>query len=272
MRLRFHWNFKLAREMLGYGLSYSGAIWIWQTRALVNPLIVGRFAGAQGVGFVALAIRLVEVLSFIKQATWRVAMAALAKLDGNRERLRRSITEGMCLQALMVGLPLTIFAGVAPFILPHIFGARWDPAFRLFPFLALSYLMNSIFNLHTSVLALLQRNLHIVYFHTVHVILFAGSAVLLVSRFGYIGYGWAEVIAFGSYYVLHHYLRLSVGSPNYGRTLLWFLVCGIGIIASSTPDKLRIAVLLLLPLPLLFPKERASLEGYARLLMRRIDV
>ena len=50
-------------------------------RLLVNPVLVGRFAGAQGVGFVALAIRLVEVLSFIKQATWRVAMAALAKLD-----------------------------------------------------------------------------------------------------------------------------------------------------------------------------------------------
>lgn len=271
MGLRFHWNTRLAKEMLSYGLSYSGAVWIWQVRALVNPLVVGRFAGAQGVGFVALAIRLVEVLSFVKQATWRVAMAALAKLDGNRERLRRSITEGMCLQALMVGLPLTVFAGIAPFVLPRIFGIRWSPAFHLFPFLALSYLINSIFNLHTSVLALLQRNLPIVYFHTLHVILFAGSAALLVSRFGYIGYGWAELIAFSSYYLLHHYLRLSVGSPNYARALLWFVVCSIGIVASATPDKFRIAVLLLLPLPLLIPRERATLEGYARLLMRRTD-
>jgi PST family polysaccharide transporter len=271
MRLRFHWNTRLAREMLSYGLSYSSGVWIWQVRALVNPLVVGKFAGAQGVGCVALAIRLVEVLSFVKQATWRVAMAALAKLDGNQERLRRSITEGMCLQALMVGLPLTVFAGIAPFVLPHIFGTRWSPAFHLFPFLALSYLINSIFNLHTSVLALLQRNLHIVYFHTLHVILFFGSAALLVPRFGYIGYGWAEIIAFASYYLLHRYLRLSVGSPNYARALLWFLVWSIGIIASATPDKLRIAVLLLLPLPLLIPRERASLEGYVRLLMRRTD-
>jgi PST family polysaccharide transporter len=271
MRLRLHWNLSIARAMLGYGLSYSGAIWIWQTRLLVNPVLVGRYAGAQGVGFVALAIRLVEVLSFIKLATWRVAMAALAKLDGNRERLRRSITEGMCLQALMVGLPLTLFAGLAPFILPHIFGQRWTPAFRLFPFLALSYLMNSIFNLHTSVLALLQRNLHIVYFHTVHVILFAGSAALLVSKFGYLGYGWAEIVALASYYLLHYYLQLSVGSPDYGRAMLWFLVCSIGIIMSSTQGSSRIAVLLLLPLPLLLPRERASLEGYLRLLLRRVE-
>jgi PST family polysaccharide transporter len=272
MRLRFQFDFRLTHKMLSYGLSYSGAIWIWQMRMLVNPLIVGRFAGAQGVGFVALAIRLVEVLSFIKQATWRVAMAALAKLDGNRERLRRSITEGMCLQTLMVGLPLTLFACFAPFVLPRIFGTRWSPAFHLFPFLALSYLMNSIFNLHTSVLALLQRNLYIVYFHILHIILFAGSAVLLVSRYGYMGYGWAEVIAFSSYLLLHHLLSECVGSPDYGRALLWFLVCSIGIVVSASPDAFRIMVLLLLPLPLLFARERESLEGYARLLMRRSNV
>jgi PST family polysaccharide transporter len=272
MRLRFHWNSGLARKMLAYGLGYSGAIWIWQLRLLVNPIIVGRFAGAQGVGCVALAIRLVEVLSFIKLATWRVAMAALAKLDGNREKLRRSISEGMCLQAFMVGMPLTLFAVAAPFVLPHIFGTRWDPAFRLFPFLALAYLLSAIFNLHTSVLALIRQNMQIAYFHIAHVILFAGSALLLVSRFGYIGYGWAEVVAFASYYLLHFYLRRSVGSPDYSRALLWFLVCSIGIVVSSMPSELRLVVLLLLPVPLLFARERSTLGDYARILMHRSNV
>jgi PST family polysaccharide transporter len=105
----------------------------------------------------------------------------------------------------------------------------------------------------------------------VHVILFAGSAALLVSKFGYIGYGWAEIVALASYYLLHYYLQLSVGCPNYGRAMLWFLVCSIGIILSSTQDSFRIAVFLLLPLPLLFPRERESLEGYVRLLLRRVE-
>jgi O-antigen/teichoic acid export membrane protein len=272
MRLRLHWNLGLARKMLSYGLSYSGAIWIWQLRMLVNPLVVGRFAGATGVGYVALAIRLVEVLSFIKLATWRVAMAALAKLDGNKERLRKSITEGMCLQAFMVGLPLTLFAGIAPFVLPHIFGTRWNPTFHLFPFLALSYLLNAIFNLHTSVLALIQRNVQIAYFHTAHVILFASSALVLVSRFGYLGYGWAEVVAFAGYYLLHRFLSSHVGSPDYSRALIWFLVCSICIVVNSSPDNLRVIALLLLPVPFLFPSERASLGGYAKLLMPRRNV
>ena len=269
LRLRFHWERHLVKQMLGYGLGYSGAVWVWQLRALVNPLIVGRFAGAQGVGFVALAIRLVEVLSFIKQVTWRVAMAALAKLDGNTERLRRSITEGMCLQAFAVGLPLTLFAAIGPFVLPRIFGARWDPAFRLFPFLALSYLLIAVFNLHTSVLALLTRNLQLMQFYAVHVILFAASAALFVPMLGYMGYGWAEVMAFVAYYLLHHYICRSIGNPDYGPALLWFAVCSIAIMIAAIPVKLSVAAPLLLLLPLVSPRARASLEIYVRILLRR---
>ncbi|WP_131999462.1 oligosaccharide flippase family protein [Acidipila rosea] len=258
----------LARRMLAYGLSYSGAIMIWQLRLLVNPLVVGRFAGAQGVGFVALAIRLVEVLAFVKQATWRVAMAALAKLDGDSTRLRRSISEGMRLQAIAVGLPLTIFAGVGPILLPYIFGPRWNPAFKLFPFIALSYLISATFNLHTSVLALLRHNLEIMKFHVAHVFLFASVAVLLVPRFGYIGYGWAEIGAFASYYLLHRYISERVNSPDYRSPLIWCLVCCIILVICGTVGKLGIVSLVLLPVPLLFAREREYLEVYVRILMR----
>jgi PST family polysaccharide transporter len=269
LRLRLCWERALIREMLGYGLSYSGAMWIWQLRSLVNPLIVGRFAGAQGVGFVALAIRLVEVLAFIKQATWRVAMAALAKLDGDTGRLRRSITEGMRLQALAVGFPLALFAGIAPFVLPPIFGSRWDPAFHVFPFIAFSYLVNSIFTLHSSVLYLLKRNLQVMYFHALHLVLFAASAALLVPRIGYIGYGWAEIVAVTSYTLLHFYVSLSVGSPDYRPPMVWLLVSSIVIAVSSAPDHLRLIVVLLLPAPLLLSRERTSVGFYARLLLNR---
>lgn len=272
MHLRLHWHSKLARQMLGYGLGYSGAVWVLQLRTLVNPLIVGRFAGAQGVGFVALAIRLVEVLAFIKLATWRIAMAALAKLDGDRSRLCRSITEGMRLQALAVGVPLALFAGVAPFLLPPIFGSRWDPAFRLFPFIALSYLMSAVFNMHASVLFLLQRNVQVMYFYAAHVALFAGSAALLVPKLGYVGYGWAEVIAFASYCLLHYFTRLSVGSPDYQSALVWLLVCSIVIVASSTLEVLRLTVLLLLPAPFFFARERTFLGIYTKLLLNRGSV
>jgi PST family polysaccharide transporter len=49
-RPRLMWNKPLIRRMLGYGTSYSVGIWIQQLRSFVNPVIVGRFLGAAGVG------------------------------------------------------------------------------------------------------------------------------------------------------------------------------------------------------------------------------
>jgi O-antigen/teichoic acid export membrane protein len=266
--LRLHMDRTLARDMLGYGLSYSGAIWIWQLRSLVNPLIVGHFAGARGVGLVALAIRLVEVLSFAKQATWRLAMVALAKLDESASRLRRSITEGMRLQSIAVGLPMAVFALLAPYVLPPLFGSRWDPAFHVFPFIALSYLINANFNLHTSVLFLFKKNMRVLEFHTLHVVLFAASAALLVPRFGYMGYGWAEVAALPGYLILNRPIRALVGSPDYSPALLWTFVCTCVIASGYLPLPFRIAILALLPAPLLLSSERAALGLYGRLLFR----
>ena len=265
-RPRLAWNTQAAREMLGYGLSYSSSIWVWQLRNLVNPVVVGRFAGATAVGNVALAIRLTEVLSFAKNATWRVAMAALAKFGDDRNRLRRSIQEGMRLQALAVGFPLAGFALVSAFILPPLFGHRWDPALRVFPFIALSYLTNSMLNLHSSVLYVLRENLRVTCFHAVHVAVFAVGAVLFVSRFGAVGYGLAETLALSTYLVIHVAVVKSVGAPNYLSPALWFSVSALALAISRGPVPLRLFGICLLLVPLCLPRERANIVGYARLL------
>ena len=43
------------------------------------------------------------------------------------------------------------------------------PALGVFPFIALSYLENSVFNLHASVLYLLQKNWEVTWFNCAHV-------------------------------------------------------------------------------------------------------
>jgi transcription antitermination factor NusG len=118
-------------------------------------------------------------------------------------------------------------------------------------------------------LALLTRNLQLMRFYAVHVVLFAVSAALFVPWLGYIGYGWAELTAFAAYYFLHHYICLSIGSPDYSPALLWFAVCSIAIVIASTPAGHSIAALLLLLVPLVSPRERTSIEGYMRILLRR---
>lgn len=266
LRPRLCWKPSLIREMVAYGLSLSFAGWLWQLRSLVNPVIVGRFAGAEAVGFVALAIRLVEMLAFAKAVTWRLAMAALAKLENDKTRLRKSVEEGMRLQALAVGLPMAGFAIAAPVVLPLVFGKDWTPALQIFPLIAIGYLANSMFNLHSSVLYLCGKNLEVTWFHAAHIALFAGGAFLLVPYLGMIGYGWAEIAALASYIVIHIYTAKEIGSPNYIVALGWFTISIAVLILSTFNEAVRYLSFVLLLLPLLSTKERNSLIGYFQIL------
>jgi PST family polysaccharide transporter len=193
-------------------------------------------------------------------------MAALAKLENDKTRLRRSVQEGMKLQALAVGLPMAAFAIAAPVVLPLVFGEKWIPALQIFPLIAIGYLGNSIFNLHSSVLYLFGRNLEVAWFHAAHMVLFAGAAFLLVPYLGMMGYGWAEIAALASYIVIHIYLAKEIGSPNYTVALSWFTISIAVLILSTVNEVVRYSSFVLLLLPLLSTKERNSLIGYFQLL------
>ncbi|MDX2098985.1 MAG: oligosaccharide flippase family protein [Leptolyngbyaceae cyanobacterium bins.59] len=230
-RPRFYWDPKLIQEMIRYGLSFSTSMWVWQLRDLVNPLIIGRYAGAEAVGYVALAIRLIQTLSFVKDATWRLSIAALGRLQGNRTRLVKAVTEGMSLQVMALGPLLVGFAIVAPPLLPYLFGSHWLPVLSIYPFIALSYLTNAVFNLHSSVLYVLKKNWEVTTFHFIHIVLFAGAASLLVPHLGLAGYGWAEVIALPGYVVVHFWLGRNVGYPIYTQAGIWLLATMLPLFA-----------------------------------------
>jgi O-antigen/teichoic acid export membrane protein len=266
LRLRLCWRKTLVKEMFAYGISYSSSTWIWELRTLVNPVIVGRFAGAEAVAFVTLCIRLVEMLAFAKGVTWRLAMAALAKLDNDRKRLRESINEGMRLQALAVGIPMAAFSLVAPVFLTIVFGEKWSPVLTIFPFIAVSYLSNSVFNLHSSVLYILGKNVEMAAFHFVHVLLFIGSAILLVPKMGMIGYAWSEIVALVSYLVIHFYTEKEVGSLKYRGFIIWYSICIAVIFIGMSNIPYHYFSSLLLLIPLVSQEERKNLMGYFHIL------
>jgi O-antigen/teichoic acid export membrane protein len=266
-RPRLHWEIALIKKMFGYGLSYTGSMWVYQLRNLVNPIIVGRLAGAEAVGYIAVSIRIVQVLTFAKDATQRIAMAALAKLNRDPVRLRGVITEGMRFQAVAVGVPLASFALFAPFLVPFGLGHHWIPALKVFPYIALSYLSNAMFNLHTTVLYLLKKNVLVAWFHIVQIILFAGGTIVFVPRIGFVGYGWAEVLGLLSYLTIHSFLAQAVGRPSYAAPAIWYVSAICAIVAGTLGFPLLYFGFLILFAPLLFSAERSVLAGYARLLL-----
>lgn len=262
---RLYWNNAQLKEMLRYGLGFSASMWVWQLRELVNPLIVGRFLGAEAAGFVALAIRFVRGLAFVKEVTFRLSIAALAKVQGNCERLTRAVSEGMKLQLAVQGPLLVGFGWIALWVIPLLAGPDWRPVMQVYPFVALSYLANGIFNLHSSALYVLQRNLDVVVFHFVHIALFAGSAFVLVPRLGLLGYGLAEVVALASYFVVHAYFVRRIGVPGYGLVAVW----GAGAALALFVHDLGWWTALGPAAVLLWPRTWREIGGYAQTMLNK---
>ncbi len=252
---RLCWQPTLVRQILGYSIGYSASFWVWQLRSLVNPLLVGRFLGAEAVGYVALASRMVELLGFVKSATYRLSIAALARLQGDRVRLAKAITDGMSLQVLALGPFLVIVSWLGVWFLPLLFGAKWLPTMLIYPFIAASLLGNALFNMHSSALYALNRNWEVTIFHLVHIALFAVTSWLLLPKLGLIGYGYAEIATIASHGVIHAYLVRDLQSPNYQFAGLLALGFGIALF----PYQLGWWVVLVLAFVLLLPDTRHKL-------------
>jgi PST family polysaccharide transporter len=246
--------------MLQFGVSYSAANWIWSARLLVNPLIVGRYLGPESVAYVSLAMRLVEVLSFVRAATWRLSIAALAKVQGDLVRLRRIMEEATTLQVLGVA-PFLCVGAVGVLVLPDLLGESWRPVIKIFPLIALGSLVNSVFSMHSSVLYVLKRNREVGLFHLVYAGLLGGGALLLVPTVGLIGYGLAEVVAMAAYVVIHRQVA-KLFPLQYRASAPWFFVLAPPIFVASLP--FPYALLLFLPVVVLLSlgRFRAVLAAY----------
>jgi PST family polysaccharide transporter len=193
-----------ARPMLSYGIGLTASLRTWQLRTLVNPLIVGRFVGAEGVAYVALAIRVAEALGSFRLAAGRMAIAALARLQDRRGEFRRALEQALYLQVVTLGPLLCGFALLGPFIVRHVIGVRWMASIRIYPFAAAGVLVNSVYNLQASALFVVGKQWLVMRSYAAHVVLLAATTLVLLPRLGLIGYGWAELVACGAYCVIHY--------------------------------------------------------------------
>ena len=261
LRPRFVWSRPLLREMLRYGFGYSASQWVWQLRDLVNPVVVGRLLGAEAVGYIALAVRLVDALAFVKHATWRLSIAAFAKVQRDYDRFRPIVEEAMALQVLVLG-PILVGATVAAMWgFTAVFGEQWSLALDIFPFLALGALLNAVFNMFSSVLYVAGRNRDVLVFHAAHVALFATANLVLVPWLGLIGFGIAEIVAFLAYAISHWYVR-KLFRPSYRRVLPWLLAFIPGLFALTVPRPWGLILCVPALVVLLAPRQRNQLKEY----------
>lgn len=208
MQFRPRWIASEARAQVRYGLGYSTSMWIWQARDLVNPLLVGKLLGAEAAAFVAMALRLAGLVGFAKAAVWRVYMSYLARLADDRAKMREAIETGLSHQVLITGVSFIAFFAIAPDLIQGLMGPKWMPVLQVFPYIAAGVIVNSGFSLYSSALYIIGKNHDVSLFHTLHILLFVSSAWVLLSKLDSIsGYGWAEIAAFLSYFLVRYAFR-----------------------------------------------------------------
>jgi PST family polysaccharide transporter len=255
------------RELGGYGAGYTVAEWTWVIRDLVNPFVVGRFLGPRAVGYVSVALLIARSLEFAKSVMYRVSLVALGRIQRERARLGRAVDEAAILQIVATGPFLVGFAVSAPWIVPWVFGEQWSSVLKVFSFVALASIVNSVFNIQSSLLHVVARNRFVTYFHLVMIVVFFGSASLLVPRYGLVGYGLSEVAAFSSYWVVHRAAR-RVTRVSYRSVVPWLAAFGPPLFAPLVPGLWRAVLCLSLLLIVLSPARRRELLGYVRYIRR----
>lgn len=220
---RWYWNLDRLRVITSYGLSYSVSVWVWQTRLLINPILVGRFLGAEAVGIIAIALRITESLSFARTALWRLGISLFAKVQEDRSRLLRGTEEGRKLQLLGVAPFLIGFNLIAPLFLDMFVDVSWMQIKDLFPIMAVNVLLGTFFSMQSTVLYVLRHNNDMTLFHLSFVALFYILSIYFIPRYGVIGYSIAELFASSSFIILYVIFNKRVGTLNSKHSLFWLL-------------------------------------------------
>lgn len=260
-RPRLRWEFPRVRAMMGYGLGLSASNWLWQLHDLVNPLVVGRYAGAEAVGQVALATRLVEQLSSIVELpSVRLSIPVFARLQEDRSRLVKALTKGTSLQLIALGPLLAGFGLIAPWVFPLLFGYSWLPTLEVYSFIALAHLSGMAVSLHSSILFVLRRILELTCFRLLYLVLFAGSAMLLVPYLGLTGYGWAEVIPLPIWILFMFWFQGHISKPISTQAVVWFIAWAIPLFSWQLGPWTWLSIIV----PLIWsPTRRELLQGVA---------
>lgn len=233
------WNIRFSsdetRAMLTFGLGLTAASRMWQLRTLVNPLIVGRIAGPEGVAYVAVAVRVAESLGAVRLAGGRLALATLARLQDKQKEFVTALENAVRVQVLVLGALLCAFALFGPIFVRTVFGLQWNASLSVYPCIAAGVLVHSIYNLQSSALFVLGEHWVVLRSYALHVAVLAGITFAGLSRWGISAYGWAEILACCAYLPLQAKLSRHVSFSCRGL-VPWLVVFGIVLLAPLVND------------------------------------
>ncbi len=244
LRPRWAWSNRTARQVVRHGTSFSTATLFVNLAVVVNPMVVGTFAGATGVGYVSFARNLVQTIGFAKRGAYRLGIVTMSQIQReDPSRFRKGLERGTFLLTFGIAVPFAAFGLFAHWIIPAVFGHEWTASIPVYCLLAVAALVGCIPNIEASTFYALGRNGVVAFAAFFNTALLAVLSVGMVKLWGVNGFGVASVVATLSYLWMHHKMR-QVARFHYGLTIAVTLITLPAMFLPVLPPPIGLVLLL----------------------------
>ena len=256
LRPRLAWSSETWKGMLRHGTGYSLFQWIVALKYSVVTLIVASFAGAAGVGYVSLALRLNTTLNFTERGVQRVGMVAITKARSTtKERLAAALEEGSALQLLVAAAPFAAFGLVAPWVVPVVFGHTWLPALPVYALVSVASILKVPASVQRVLLLAYGWNYRVAVSVLIDLVGVCAVTIFAVRAWGILGFGIASLMgAVATVYT--HYSARKIVPVRYGRLVVPLLGLVPPVLVPLVPKPWGLFLLIPPALMLLHPATR----------------
>jgi O-antigen/teichoic acid export membrane protein len=219
LRYRLAFSREGTAAMLKYGAGISSFNLINTLQQLLVPVVVGTFCGAVGVGYVAFAQRLTNVLSFAQRNLARVGTVAIARArDKTPQQLGDAMTEGTVMMLITTAIPFAGFGLVAKSVIPLVFGSEWSAALPLYVTLAIFMVLATYGTCRYTLFFAIDQNRKAVIGNIIQLVVMIGLTYPLVKQFGPVGFGYATLASLVCL-IYAEWAARKVAPVNYMRML-----------------------------------------------------
>jgi lipopolysaccharide exporter len=182
------------RATVAYGAPVAGSALLAKLIFDIDYLVVGRLEGAEALGFYTLAFRLPEFLIIsVFFVLSSVLFPLYARARDDRERLRRGYLHSVQIQALYGVTAGVGLAMVAPYLVPVLFGEKWNATVPVLMLLSLYAAVRSLGVGANEVYKAVGRPGLSIWISVIRLVILL-PALIIAARWGIVGVAAAQLV------------------------------------------------------------------------------
>lgn len=231
----------LLRDVISESLKVSSGAWAYELRFFAVPLILLPLAGERGVGYFALAQRLVGSMTMVSDAIAQLSLPIYARLQNRLSELTQAIYRSAQAQLLGFGV-LAVAAVVAGYpVLQIIYRAKWDVDVLVLTIalLCIHTMLFVIFGAQAQAMYVIRKTSFMFWLNVLLVAcLFPFTLMftwLIPAPYKPLGFVLGYMLAHQpDHWLLHRALIRWISKPVYGMNLIWAAGLGAAMFAPFT--------------------------------------